>query len=112
MTFVAPTGYAAASMGHSPRSGGNATFSNLTPSTSLSNPGSLSASQSSPVGTGLRMDENAIAGPSGFGSGALDYRGLGMDYGDSSRRTSKEDMYVPVHHQLHLYDSLSLRTYP
>jgi hypothetical protein len=95
MAFVAPSGYAASSMGHSPRSGGNATFSPASPSASLSNPASLPTSQSSPGG--LRMQGNAIAGPSGSGSG-LDYSGYGMsDVDNSSRRTSKEDMYVTFH---------------
>jgi hypothetical protein len=89
MTFIAPTGYSVSAMGHSPRSGQDATFGSPT--------------------ANIKMDDNAIAGPSGSGSGS----GQGKDYGlgpsivngatrnyadqvADSRRQSEEDQYVPI----------------
>jgi hypothetical protein len=85
MTFIAPTGYSVSAMGHSPRSGQDATFGSPT--------------------SNIKMDDNAIAGPSGSGSGQS--YGLGpsivngatRNYADEvadSRRQSEEDMYVPI----------------
>lgn len=80
MTFIAPTGYSPTAMGHSPRSGQDATFD-----------------------TPVKMDDNAVAGPSGSGQGQDSLgpsivNGATRNYADEiadSRRQSEEDMYVP-----------------